>query len=158
MKRWRRIKNHPNYKISSFGDVKNIKTNRILTPSLDKRGYYKVSLNGKTEKVHRLVGIAFIPNIEGMPIVDHINNKERLNNHVSNLRWNSYSGNGFNTGLPKNNTSGHKSISWDKKYEKWRVTITINGKQKNKGCFENIEDAIKKRDEVNDYLKRETIF
>lgn len=40
----------------------------------------------KTYSVHRLVGLAFIPNPDGLPEIDHIDrNKE--NNVVSNLRW-----------------------------------------------------------------------
>ena len=157
MKRWRKNKNHPNYKFSSFGELKNIKKNTILNPCIGKSGYYQVNLNGKTEYIHRLIAETFIPKIEGMPIVDHID-RNPLNNHVSNLRWNTISGNALNTGLYKRNTSGHKNISWDKKREKWYVRISINKKETHKGRFETIEDAIKKRDEVYTELKRVMVF
>ena len=63
-------------------------------------GYCRVYLRrGGARKgflVHKLVASAFIPNPDGLPQVDHIS-KDRSNNHVSNLRWISRSGNNFNT-------------------------------------------------------------
>lgn len=56
----------------------------------DSYGYQVVSLskNGKekTMKVHRLVALAFIPNPENKPFIDHIN-CIRNDNRVENLRW-----------------------------------------------------------------------
>jgi len=40
----------------------------------------------RQKKNHRLVAIQFIPNPENKPEVDHID-RNRRNNHVSNLRW-----------------------------------------------------------------------
>lgn len=76
------------YQVSSWGRVRS--ANGILKPYKNKKGYLKVGLakNGKSNKkrVNRLVAIAFIPNPNDYPVVDHIDgNKE--NNSVSNLRW-----------------------------------------------------------------------
>lgn len=53
-------------------------------------GYWKVELsNGgkrKSYKVHRLVGLSFIPNPEGKPYINHIDGNP-LNNHYKNLEW-----------------------------------------------------------------------
>ena len=86
---WLPIQDFPNYHISSFGNVKNIITNKILK-SCNKSGYYNVSLlnsiTRKSVKIHRLVAIAFISNPENKPEVNH-KDKNKLNNHIDNLEW-----------------------------------------------------------------------
>lgn len=63
---------------------------KLLKPSVDKYGYEKVVLtkNGirKTYLVHRLVALAYIPNLENKPTVNHKDGNKR-NNNVSNLEW-----------------------------------------------------------------------
>lgn len=63
---------------------------RILRSELDKYGYPVVTLCAnsvrKTFKVHRLVALAFIPNPDNLPQIDHINAK-RFDNRPENLRW-----------------------------------------------------------------------
>lgn len=65
------------------------------------RGYYSVGLRdfhirkGRTFFIHRLVAMAFIPNPDDLPCVDHIDtNKE--NNNVENLRWCTHQENSLN--------------------------------------------------------------
>lgn len=56
-------------------------------------GYKYVALNNgnctKLIKVSRLVAMVYIPNPNNKPIVMHLDNN-RLNNHVSNLKWGTY--------------------------------------------------------------------
>lgn len=54
----------------------------------------------------------------------------------------------------KDNKTGVKGVGFNKKTNKWRAGITIQGKNKFLGCFDNIEDAIKARKEAEEkYFK-----
>jgi hypothetical protein len=101
---YRKIKGYENYEVSENGDVRNIKTGRIMKPYLQ-QGYYRVSLIKsknvkKSEAIHRLVAIAFIPNKDNKPIIDHIN-QNKSDNNKSNLRWSTYKENANNVDLIK---------------------------------------------------------
>ncbi|MBQ0088583.1 MAG: HNH endonuclease [Prevotellaceae bacterium] len=78
------------YQVSNKGDVRNAVTHKILKQAIDKYGYCKVGLfknkKQKEGKVHRLVAMAFIPNPENKPCINHLNTK-RNDNRVENLEW-----------------------------------------------------------------------
>ena len=69
-----------------MGRVFSLITNRYLSLSFTTDGYLKVKLQGRTELVHRLVALAFIPNPDGYPQVNHIN-EIKTDNRVDNLEW-----------------------------------------------------------------------
>lgn len=94
MEEWKKIDNFPNYEISNFGNVRNIKRNKEISAIYDKNGYKKVHLfnNGKDKMlfVHRLVAKAFIPNPENKPTVNHIDGNTS-NSNINNLEWATFS-------------------------------------------------------------------
>ncbi len=113
MEEWRKIPGYEDYEISSEGCVRGGRWRHSRTPSTDKYGYLRLGLYNADKKqknllVHRLVALAFIPNPENKPEIDHID-RNRTNNHVSNLRWVDDSEQAIN----RNNLigeSGHKNI------------------------------------------------
>ncbi len=107
MEYWKPIRDYEGlYEVSDCGRVRNSRTGRILKLRNNK-GYIEVTLKGRTYLVHRLVAEAFIPNIDNLPCVDHIDtNKE--NNVYTNLRWVTHKGN-MNNELTKERLSkAHK--------------------------------------------------
>jgi hypothetical protein len=136
------------YQVSNVGRVrryvKSKKSYKLNILTIDGTGYYRKKLsknnNKKVFSVHQLVAKAFLnhkPN--GMNLViDHINN-DKLDNRVENLqivtqRFNVYKTQG-------NYSSDYKGVCWNKHAKKWRSAITIKGKRKILGYFENEYDA-----------------
>lgn len=84
---------YPNYYITELGDIFSNKTGKLkpLKKFVNEKGYLFVRLyvNGKARKsfIHRLVAVAFIPNPENKPQVNH-KDGDKTNNAVPNLEWN----------------------------------------------------------------------
>ena len=118
---WKDIEGYEGlYQVSTCGNVKSlpkvrrngtgtyIQKERLLKPSNTSTGYKKVELckDGKRKgfKVHRLVAIAFIPNPDNKPEVNHIDGN-KINNNIDNLEWVTSSENSvhaYETGLNPN--------------------------------------------------------
>jgi hypothetical protein len=89
MEEWRKIGNY-DYEASNYGDIRNIKTGRVLKQRMCKHGYMHVDIQvekkGVTFNVHRLIIEAFYGLKEKPFEVDHID-RIKNNNNISNLRW-----------------------------------------------------------------------
>ena len=95
---WKDIEGYEGtYQISSLGNIKSLprKTNNqfykgIYLKQTLYKGYLKVQLSNHSKSkwflVHRLVAMAFIPNPQNKPQVNHIDGN-KSNNKVSNLEW-----------------------------------------------------------------------
>ena len=149
---WKDITDFPNYQVSNLGNVKNVRTRRILKPRpFKKKGdyiCYEVHLYGDGpahQKIHRLVAKVFIPNPDNKPEIDHID-RNPANNHVDNLRWVTRSENCLNTKIRSDNTSGHKNIYWNKEREQFQVKKFKDNKEIYLGAFKTLEEAIVARD------------
>ncbi len=99
---------------------------------------YPISTLAGTGKIYMHI---VINNTPRNMVTDHIN-RDRLDNRRENLRSASKFQNAINSNLQKNNKSGHKGISWNKKLKKWESYITKNQKHIFLGYFIEIGKAI----------------
>ena len=78
------------YTVSNLGQIKNVKTNRILKQRKNKYGYMQIGLykdgKAKTYLVHRLVLETFKTNVDNKPQINHIN-EIKTDNRLVNLEY-----------------------------------------------------------------------
>ena len=86
------------YEVSSLGQIRNTKTKKIRKQNISQTGYYCVNgslgsrKNKITFKVHKAVAETFIANPNNLPVPNH-KDGNKLNNHIDNLEWCTYSEN-----------------------------------------------------------------
>lgn len=111
--------------------------------TLNGMGYRQVRVRGRIYLSHRLVW-AHVTGEWPACGLDHIN-RVRSDNRPANLRPVSQCVNMQNTGVPSDNTSGHKGVRWHAKARKWTAEIQAGRKRYYLGLFSDIESAVAAR-------------
>ncbi len=96
---WKNIPFIQGYQVSDKGNIRSLRTLKLLKPSINSRGYCLISIKKKTYRVHRLIAITFIQkkseykNLDFKDLqVNHIDGI-KTNNVVENLEWSTNSEN-----------------------------------------------------------------
>jgi hypothetical protein len=155
------------YDIYRDGRVWSRKSNRFMKGKVDK-GYARVKLNGHETAVHRLIALAFIPNPDNHPIVDH-ENGDSHDNRLSNLRWTNSNGNNHNRAVKHNSITGEYCIfrahhKWPKSiHYYYQVCVKLNAKRYRKDfnigklpldATQDDIDALYKANPITDEMKK----
>lgn len=128
---WVKLDRYPNYRIFKDGRVFSEYFKGFLNVK-PRGGYLKAQLamkNGlhRTTGIHRLVALAFIPNPNNLPVVNHLD-FNGLNNKVENLEWATHKRNSQhaaeNGRITGNTKTGHKFINLKKKH--WRRVAKLD--------------------------------
>jgi hypothetical protein len=103
------------------------------------KGYWDIGLGGRLYKAHRLAWLYAFG--EWPPHqVDHRDGNRR-NNAIANLRLATNQQNQANRGPQRNNTSGHKGVSWHRRERKWVAQMKVSGRKVNLGQYADFERA-----------------
>jgi hypothetical protein len=136
---WKTITDYPNYQISNCGLIKN-KKEKFLKSRDNNHGYEIINLcnEGKrrTFSIHRLVGLHFLERNEKYNVIDHID-RDRKNNHFSNLRFVDHSCNNRNKTVF--NKTGFVGVY--KRRDKYIARIRLDGTKIYLGSFDTPEEA-----------------
>lgn len=147
------------YEVSSSGEVRRLPREILnrgsghryvlpaatMKPQYDKDGYLVLNLmplqgaKPVNVKVHRLVALAFLPNPEDLPEVDHID-RDRTNPCVTNLRWASVP---LNRQLPEYEGKGVRYR--ESRPRAWQAYTSLDGRFKSIGTFFTKEEAVAAR-------------
>lgn len=162
MENWKDIPGYEEcYQVSDLGRVRSVdreymaychkskeqrlykRKGKVLIHLNDNRGYHKVHLGENNQyQIHRCVALAFIPNPDNKPTVDHIDRNPH-NNKLSNLRWYTYAEQNLNK-YHKPGELGHRNIQFHKNH--YNVRVKRNKIANCVGSFKTLPEAIEARD------------
>ncbi len=144
MHNWKEIFSYSRGKL--YWAVKHRNRTKIgdLVGSPNGSGYLKFQYLQENFLVHRVIWEMHNgPIPEGMQ-VDHIWH-DKLDNRIENLRLVTVLDNHRNRAKSPKNTSGVTGVCWNKRDSNWLASITIKGKRKHLGTFDDLNEAAKAR-------------
>lgn len=121
----------------SRGNTKAGREVGALTPT----GYLTVRIDRSDYRVHRIIWALTHRRDPGHALVDHVD-RNKLNNHPSNLRLLSKQLNALNA---KPRRDEPKGVYWHKRDQRWMAKGRVNCKHVHLGSFRSKEDAIAAR-------------
>ena len=137
------------YAVNEDGRIYSYISCKYMNPYTDSYGYFTVTLRKNKVsywcKVHRIIAVAYIPNPDNKPFVDHIN-QNKSDNSIDNLRWVSIMENNQNVSVYKTNKLKEQYICKD--HNSFKFKITRNNITHSK-TFKTLEEAIEYK---NKYL------
>lgn len=153
--KWININNYPNYKVSSYGRIMNIRTKRLLKQHKNSHGYLEVNLyknnRGKTFQVHSVVYHNFKEEDTIGFIVNHIDGN-KTNNNINNLEKITYKENNLHAEYVINTHQTKKPVAqYNDLYELVNTFPSIAQAQRKTG-INNISRAIKNKSKAGSYF------
>lgn len=141
VEQWKEIKGYEGfYLASSFGRIKSVRSNKIMSVKKHLRGYPQINFSVKGVRkvlyVHRIIAETFLENDSNRNTVDHIDENKK-NNKLNNLQWCSHK---------ENITHFHSRRINKKRLEKhMRLTENdVNHIRKERFCFKaKVKDLAK---------------
>lgn len=143
---WKEVKNTDGrYFISNMGRFKSLYGGkvRITIGSKDKNCYFRVLLNKKTVKVHRLVCEYFLENFDSSLTVNH-KDFNKGNNQLDNLESLSNRDNNIHYVVnKKKDTSSSKTlgVGFHKGIKRWTARVLYNGERVSVGSYLTEKEA-----------------
>ena len=145
------VKGYPNYLIYEDGRVWSNKTHKFLKPARMTTGYETVELFNKSGSkrfsIHRLVAIAFLPNPNNYPQVNH-KDEIKHHNNVENLEWCTAKYNiHYNGGVAKRRSSRSypkeqfRELALKASRTKWKTTYQYDLENNLIAVFKNAQEA-----------------
>jgi len=110
-----------------------------IAGSITPKGYRYIQAKGRKYPAHHLVWYFETGSFPSL-FIDHIDGN-KLNNHFLNLREVTTKQNNEHRGKQKNNSSGYKGVTFNKRLNKFIAQIQHNSKQLHIGTFDTAFEA-----------------
>ena len=131
--------------LTNVGHNVNCRTKGKVAGSINKSGYWRILLHGKTYRAHRLAWLYMYGRLP--EILDHIDG-DKLNNRIANLREVTPIENARNLSKTKRNTSGVLGVHFNSADQVWVANIGVNGGRVHGGRFKTKEEAVARRKDL----------